>query len=271
MALNCHADRGSLNSMFKGIVYQYKIGGKYYVGKTYGLERKRIDKHKYEAFTLKSQRPFQRAIRKYGWDECLKGYSVIETVYAETKEELNRVLIEREKFWIRERNSLVPNGYNVLSSGQVDIPHTANKEEIYARISNTLKQKYQNEDAPGRPVFCFEQNRWYSSVSKAERDNHIAKGSIGKAAAGVNCSAGGLTWSFTGEKAQRADQIKALRKPIICIETGETYPSIYGAAKAIFGDKAMSKKPNLQAAVKHGWAVNGKHYRFIEQDNPVPS
>lgn len=29
----------------KGIVYQYKINAKYYVGKTFGLERKRKDKH----------------------------------------------------------------------------------------------------------------------------------------------------------------------------------------------------------------------------------
>ena len=54
-----------------GIIYQYKIGNKYYVGKTYGLERKRIDKHKYEALTLKKDHPFCRAIRKYGKDNFI--------------------------------------------------------------------------------------------------------------------------------------------------------------------------------------------------------
>ena len=39
----------------KGIVYQYKINAKYYVGKTFGLERKRKDKHRYEAFKLQKQ------------------------------------------------------------------------------------------------------------------------------------------------------------------------------------------------------------------------
>ena len=39
----------------KGIVYQYKINAKYYVGRTFGLERKRKDKHRYEAFKLQKQ------------------------------------------------------------------------------------------------------------------------------------------------------------------------------------------------------------------------
>lgn len=145
MALNHRANRGNLNYMYNGIIYQYRIENKYYVGKTYGLERKRIDKHKYEALTLKSDRPFQRAIRKYGWENVLAGYSVIERISAETK----------------------------------------------------------------------------------------------------------------------TDKTKAARKPVVCLETGEEFDSVYDAAKHLFGEDAQKKKCRIQASLRDGWAVNGKHFKYI--------
>lgn len=263
MALNYRANRENLNDMYRGIIYQYRIENKYYVGKTCGLERKRIDKHKYEALTLKSERPFQRAIRKYGWEKVLSGYSVIEEIFAETKEKLNAVLVEREAYWIKERNAIVPNGYNVLKSGQIDVPHTQNKDEIYKKISESLKGKYMNPESTSRKVYCVEQDKWYPSVSEAERANSIARGSIGKAANGTNCTAGGFTWSFDGSKPKRADQIKTARKPVQCLETGEIFNSVYETAQHLWGEEANKKKCRIQASIKHGWAVEGKHYIHI--------
>lgn len=271
MALNHYANRGNLNEMYKGIIYQYRIENKYYVGKTYGLERKRIDKHKHEAITQMSDRPFQRAIRKYGWEKVLEGYSVIEELTADTKEELNALLIEREAYWIHERNSLVPNGYNVYQSGQVDVPHTQNKEEIYKKVSQSLKGKYMNHEASSRKVYCVEQDRWYPSISEAERANSLSRGSVGKAAIGETCKAGGLTWSFDGSKGGRANRIKASRKPVMCLETGETFNSVYEAAQHLWGEEAMRKKCRIQASLKNGWAVEGKHFKYISHDDPVLS
>jgi hypothetical protein len=96
-----------------GIIYEYKIGNKYYVGKTYMEERKRINKHRYEAFTLNKDHPFCKAIRKHGWAKVRKSYKVIERIEADAKQDLNFKLIEREEYWIKEKNSLVPNGYNI--------------------------------------------------------------------------------------------------------------------------------------------------------------
>ena len=257
--------------MYNGIIYQYRINGKYYVGKTYGLERKRIDKHKYEALTLKSDRPFQRAIRKYGWENALAGYSVIERISADTKEELNALLIKREEYWIKERNALVPNGYNVLKSGQIGIPHVRCKDEIYKRVSESLKGKHMNAEATSRRVYCVEQDKWYPSISEAERANSIGTGCVGKAASGRNCKAGNLTWTFDGSVVGREDRIKAARKPVVCLETGERFDSVYDTAKCLWGENASKKKCRIQASIKHGWAVDGKHYQYIEHDNPVLS
>ncbi len=107
MAHRRYADREPLNLNMQGIIYQYKIGNKLYVGKTLALERKRQAKHKFEAFKLHKETPFARAIRKYGWDNVLAGYSVIERIEAGTKQELNAKLCERETYWIRTLDTFV--------------------------------------------------------------------------------------------------------------------------------------------------------------------
>ena len=271
MALSHRANRGNLNSMYKGIIYQYKIGEKYYVGKTYGPERKRKDKHKYEAYKLMSDRPFQRAIRKYGWEVVESGYSVIETIEDCTKEALNERLIEREAYWIKERNSLVPNGYNVFKSGQIQVPHQKDPSGMYRKISESLKGKYLNCESTSRKVFCVEQARWYPSVSEAGRQCGIDISAIQKAATGKVCKAGGFSWNYDGSHNTREDKIKNSRKPIACVETGKEYESVYAAAVEMWGDDASKRKCRIQASLKNGWAVNGKHFKYIEHDNPVLS
>lgn len=253
----------------KGVIYQYCVDGKYYVGKTYTAERKRIDKHKYEALTLKKDHPFSRVIRKYGWETVRGSYEVVEEVFADTLEDLNEKLIERESYWISVRNSTVPNGYNIYSKGTKTPPHTKNKSEIYERVSKSLKGKYMNCPSTSRPVYCIEQKKWYPSVSEAERVNNMSRGSVGKAASGVNVTAGGLRWSFNGKPNDREDKTKSSRKQIRCIETGAVYESIYSAAKSIWGDECLKMKCRIQASLKNGWAVSGKHFEYFEDDNPV--
>jgi hypothetical protein len=73
----------------QGVIYRYTSpSGKIYVGQTLYLQRKRIDKHKYEAFTKHCETPFGHAIRKYGWEAIRATYTVIETVEAEDRKAL---------------------------------------------------------------------------------------------------------------------------------------------------------------------------------------
>lgn len=245
----------------QGVIYQYNIGGKLYIGKTLMKQRKRMNKHKYEAFTLMKDHPFCRAIRKYGWECAKQGYSVIEVIEAEDKQTLNSLLVEREAYWIKEKNTLVPNGYNIYSKGQEQIPHTYNKDEIYERVSKSLKGKYMNHPSTSKPIYCVEQDKWYPSIREAERVNGIARGSINKVANGENVTAGGFRWSFDGKAPERIDGIKAKKKPIYCIETGVKYESIYLASKEIFGN--TNQKCRIYASLKHGWAVDGLHFAYL--------
>lgn len=73
----------------KGVIYRYNSpSGKIYVGQTMILERKRINKHKFEAYTKKCNTPFGNAIRKYGWETIRATYAVIEYVEGADKKDL---------------------------------------------------------------------------------------------------------------------------------------------------------------------------------------
>ena len=246
----------------RGVIYCYTLSGKKYVGKTITEERKRIDKHKFDALTKKANTPFARAIRKYGWENARKSYEVLEEVFADTKESLQSILCQKEEEWIEKMGSLVPNGYNVYKKGQDHLLCAKNKEEMYRKISVSLKGKYMNQEATSRKIYCVEQDKWYPSISEAERINGIARGCIGKAASGINCKAGGLTWSYDGSNSNREDLIKKSRKPVLCIETGIVYDSIYAAAKALYGKDASVRKTGIQAAIKRNGTACGYHFKF---------
>lgn len=242
----------------QGIIYQYKINEKLYIGKTYMQPRKRQAKHKFEALTLKKDHPFSRAIRKYGWENVLKGYSVIETIQANNKQELNSKLIERESYWIETKNSLVPNGYNVYSKGQETIPHTKNKKEIYERISKSLKGKYLN-NVGSKQVYCLELDTWYPSIREAERQTGVSDDSIGRCALLKAVTAGGYHWSYDGKTFTKP--IGLQHKKIRNVDTGEIFETIYEASKTI--DDKPSTYAQLKTALKKGWKCKGHKFELV--------
>src|SRR6056300_1557421 len=90
----------------KGIIYKITSpSGKVYVGQTIRSFEKRMREHKqtYSGCTL-----LKSAIDKY--KDQMK-YEIIE------KDVPQEQLDEREIYWIKELNSLVPNGYNLTSGG----------------------------------------------------------------------------------------------------------------------------------------------------------
>lgn len=257
------------NQMKRGVVYCYRLDKKFYVGKTYLPERKRMDKHKYEALVKKSDTPFARAIRKYGWETTKSSYHVLEEVYSDNVKELNRLLIHKETEWIRKLNSLVPNGYNVYEKGQDSPPHTANKENVYQKVSKALKGKYLNSEYSSKPVYCFELDRWYPSIKEAERQTGISYDRIEKCAIGKNCRGAGMTWSFDG-KTQR--ESKVFNVEVECIETGERFESMRKAAEHICGQnpdlKIKNVYSNIKTATLKGWRCQGYHWRKTGRTTP---
>jgi len=112
-----------------------KINNKVYVGQTVQSIEKRWNCHKCDSQTANF--PLYRAIRKYGIDNFAIEH--IETLPENsTVDDLN----QREIFWIKELNSVRPNGYNLKSGGS----HGRHSEEskIKMRIAHTGK-KLSNE------------------------------------------------------------------------------------------------------------------------------
>lgn len=117
------------------IIYQVEnaINGKSYVGKTIKTAERRFKEH-----TCGKRSLISRAIKKYG----IKNFKVLTIDKAEFLEELN----EKEKYWIKEKGSKFPNGYNLALGGEggdlsefIDYkPHT---EETKKKISRSTKGK----------------------------------------------------------------------------------------------------------------------------------
>lgn len=176
----------------KGVIYRYNSpSGKIYVGQTMILERKRINKHKFEAYTKKCNTPFGNAIRKYGWETIRATYAVIEYVEGADKKDLKAKLTERENYWIQELDTFVPNGYNVKLTNQHTLGEYRNKEAMYTKISSALKGKYMNQPATSKSIVDVTTGITYPSISAASRSTGILVQSICGVLKGRYLHAGG--------------------------------------------------------------------------------
>jgi group I intron endonuclease len=102
------------NKTHYGCIYKLinSINNKYYIGQSTNVHKviSRLYKGSGKVISL--------AIKKYGWEnfeveiiEYLKYDSVL------SKRENQKILDEKEIFWIKELNSLAPNGYNLTKGG----------------------------------------------------------------------------------------------------------------------------------------------------------
>ena len=107
--------------------------GNSYVGQTTGKVGKRWKHH---CGWKSGCRKVQNAIKKYGKDAF--EFTVLEE--CETLDQLN----EREVHWIKELNTLSPNGYNLDSGGKNKIPSEETKIKISESKRNMSFDKLQN-------------------------------------------------------------------------------------------------------------------------------
>lgn len=223
----------------KGVIYQYNSpNGKIYVGQTSCLQRKRINKHKYEALTKQCDTPFGRAIRKYGWDTIKSTYKVIEYVEAENKQLLKKKLTERENYYITSMNTLTPNGYNVQLTNQEKLGEYKNKKLMYEKISKSLKGKYLNEENPNsRKIINIDTNIIYPSISQAARETGIKVQEICRVLKSKGLKAGGCSWCYVDDEGNidKSNLRDKNRKqlPVYCIELDMKFVSAYEGAKYI--------------------------------------
>ena len=125
---------GGASQQAMGVIYKITntLNGKPYVGQTQRQLKVRIHKHKYGNLYI------DKVIQKHGWE----GNFTVEVLEeCATIEQLNA----REKFWIAELNSKVPNGYNLTDGGLGHVGRSPSKE-TRAKISVGNKGKKRTKE-----------------------------------------------------------------------------------------------------------------------------
>ena len=120
-----------------------KTNSKLYVGQTNNLKR-RLSRHKYEAFTKLNKKPLYQSIRKYGFDN----FELIE-IEQHTEDTID----EAEQFWVEFFQSNKREfGYNLTKGGQLATKTVVIKPKIPPMLgkkhTKETKQKM-SEDRSG--------------------------------------------------------------------------------------------------------------------------
>lgn len=102
---------------FEGIVYAHKLNAtnEYYVGETTN-EELRMSVWNSQKSSYGGQK-IKKAREEFGIDDSIWSYAVLETVTADSKEELDAKLKERESHWIKTLDS-VEHGFNANYGGR---------------------------------------------------------------------------------------------------------------------------------------------------------
>lgn len=125
-------------------IYTNKINNKQYIEQTNNIKR-RQKQHKEDSYHNYSSaryfQPIHQAMRKYGIDNF--SFDVIEEIISDNRAIVN----EKENYWIKEKNTFAPNGYNI-SVGKVsnDIINKSSLsveqiDQIFKDLKNNLSLK----------------------------------------------------------------------------------------------------------------------------------
>ena len=238
-----------------GIVYMYtnRVNDKKYIGKTwYESDRKKAH-HRASG----GCRAFHAAINKYGIESF--DYQLLHSGIADAK-----VLAELEKIEIISRETMIPNGYNLVEGGFGG--HIS--EETRELIRQRAIVRYQNQEKREevrRNIIRMHADpvaraRWLQAIatrssrpeyrekiSKAKKEKvddafkkkmsqiafkeHSDPAYKEKHMAGIQKLKENPVWQEKHRKATSA----ALSKPVVCIETGEMYRNIRSIPDEISG------------------------------------
>lgn len=135
-----------------GYIYKLtnKINGKLYIGMTSYTPKKRFDKHVYEATHRINKGRLHKAIRKHGRENFL--IEIVETLEADNKLELKKIMSDREIFYIQNLNTMDQEiGYNCTSGGEGAWGHSVS-DETKKRLSDLNTGKKQSKEAIAKTV-----------------------------------------------------------------------------------------------------------------------
>lgn len=209
-------------------IYMIKnnLNGKIYIGQTTRNIAVRFAEH-----CRKSKTVIDKAIKSVGKEN----FTVIEICQAETVEKLN----ELERYYIKKYNAMNPEyGYNLCDGGDNTCGYHHRKESREKMSKSRMG------------IFVGEKNPFYGKHHTNETKKRLSELHSGK--------------HLTEEHKRKVSENSTVKRPIICITTGEKFSSIREAARKYDIEETHISR------VCRGKRKSCKGYSFV-YDNTVPS
>lgn len=239
-----------------GYIYKAVVADKVYIGKTIGKFEARVKTHINLAFVQKKNTPIGIALRTLSEEDAYNAFSMIETVYDDDYESLERTLCECENFYMNLFNSMVPNGYNVVRSS----PQKRRSVSTQPPRESVMRE-----------VICVETGESFKSMADAARWANVNISAVYHCLKGVNNTAGGKHWRYAdGEyheckRPEGRKNKKSQSKPVICKETGVIYPSVGEASR----QTGITSSNIAKCANGKMHTAKGYHWGFVIDGVPV--
>ena len=202
------------------------INNKLYVGKTEKTLEIRLDRHLKKS-KYKENRPLYNAFRKYGFENFV--ITLIEE--CSSKEQLK----QRESFWIKELNSLVPNGYNLTEGGEGGylIEHWPEEDKRKLWDQQALKRtgmKRTEEFCKERSILSLQVESNYTEEFKIKRSEDKRKWALEN-----NITPPKEYWCVKGCEGffKGKNHTDETKKVLSKVRMGKTYEEILGEKRAL--------------------------------------
>lgn len=246
----------------KGYVYKAVVADKVYIGKTTGTFEGRVKTHINHAFVQKYDTEIGKALRTLSEEQAINAFTIIEELDYPTYEELEKNLCEKENFYMEKFDSMFPNGYNVAKS--------------FPCKKRNVKTQPPRKSVM-RKVICLETEQEFPSIADASRFANVDISAVYHCLKGINNTAGGYHWKYKDEECHKCERPEGRRnkksqsKPVMCKETGISYPSVGEASRQTgIASSGIAKCANGKVVsaggFKWGFVVDGQPIYIDRED-----
>ena len=115
------------------------------------------------------------------------------------------------------------------------------------------------------PIICIETGKIFPTVKSASDEVKVAKQSISAVLSGRRMTAGGFHWKYLEENLNVAPKKPSTgnSRPVICVETGEIFPTIKAAADSI----KITTQAISGVLRGKGILAGGFHWKYVDDKN----